>query len=700
MFLTNLVKQERSVGEDSSISVVNERAMAVRPLDLWNRWDIQILLLLSLSLQVLLRSLAGVRRREASSLTRGLLWLAYQLANFTTIYAMGHLTLVNPARDRRLTAFWAPFLLQHQGGPDSIGAYAFQDNQLWLRKLKLLILQALAATYVLYKHLPRSNSFLQLSAFLMWGVGIAKYVEKVVALKRGNLDSIRSSIKKQPVAQHHHLHRSDQGIVEKHSNELEPHLRHAHHLFHIGKRATVDSWLEKDPEHKTFEMLKALKKKDYRGMWAFAEMVMSLMYDILYTKAGVIHTWPGYIMRLMSSLAAPASFLLFHFSGKAGHSKVDVAITYTLLAGAILLETTSLLSALGSTWTYAFLSTTRWSWLRYAVLCSGRWDRFHRLLKAVTGGAGRDVSSRRWSGKMGQYNMLHFSSRRMRAYRPILGRVVTMFGFEEFWNRKHYSTTVNISDDLKKGLFEYIQRITKTGLDIHGVIRKSWGQEALEGEDKDLYERIKKNRNLGLEFQEGIIIWHIATDIFLAKRNRDTGDADNLVKSIRALSNYMMFLLVDRPNMLPGLGQTTVYQRTCQNLSDSCRTQGNPNRNISSMLREIFSLRHGPAVREQRHIDKLASIVYKERPQYSPSVPCLCHANRVAEELLNRENLEGSNSVLKLLLNMWMDFLVYAANRCSRESHAKKLSRGGELTTLVWIMTHYLNQEAYVGEKA
>jgi hypothetical protein len=37
-------------------------------------------------------------------------------------------------------------------------------------------------------------------------------------------------------------------------------------------------------------MLKALSRKDYRGMWAFAEMVASLMYDILYTKAGVIHT--------------------------------------------------------------------------------------------------------------------------------------------------------------------------------------------------------------------------------------------------------------------------------------------------------------------------------------------------------------------------------------------------------------------------
>jgi hypothetical protein len=176
---------------------------------------------------VLLHALAGVQRRSASSLQRGLLWLAYQQASSTAIFAMGYLTLINdPSRHRRLTAFWAPFLLLHQGGPDSIGAYALQDNQLRLRHLKLLIMQALAAAYVLYKRLPtRGNFMLQLAAFLMWAIGIVKYIEKVVVLKRGNLDSIRSSLKKQPVAKHHHLNHLDQGLVEKHTNDEEAHLQ-------------------------------------------------------------------------------------------------------------------------------------------------------------------------------------------------------------------------------------------------------------------------------------------------------------------------------------------------------------------------------------------------------------------------------------------------------------------------------------------
>jgi hypothetical protein len=691
------MKQELSPDRGRLI-ISFRRAMAVSPLDLWNRWGIQILLLLSLCLQVLLHPLAGVRRRSGSGLQRGVLWLAYQLASSTAIVAMGHLTLINddnPSRDRRrLTAFWAPFLLLHQGGPDSIGAYALQDSQLWLRHLKLLVMQAIAAAYVLFKRLPnptRGSFMLQLAAFLMWAIGVVRYTEKVVALKRGNWDSIRSSLKKQPVvvAKHHHH-------LNNHTDDEEVHLRHAHHLFHISRRATVDSWLDKDPEHNTFEMLKALRKKDYRGMWAFAEMVTSLTYDILYTKAGVVHTWPGYITRLMSSLAIiPSSFMLFHFSGKAGHSKTDVAVTYTLLAGAFLVEVASLLGALGSTWAYAFLSTTRWSWLRYATLCTGRWDQLRRLVMGV--------SDRRWSGRMGQYNMLHFSSRRKRAYTPMLGRVVSVLGFEEFWNRKHFATTVDISDDLKQQLFDSIQRTTKAGLKTqHAVTRKSccWGQEALEEEGKGLYERIKENRNLGVEFQDGIMIWHIGTDIFLARRKSYSRDVAGLVKSIRVLSNYMMFLVVEHPDMLPGLAQTTVYHQTCENLSDRCsRTLVHPTSNVSSALKQIFSVRDGPDFGEQRQADELANIVYKERPQYSPDVPRLSHANGVAEELVNRQKQKGSNSVFKLLLNVWMDFLVYAANRCSRESHCKKLGRGGELTTVLWIMGHYLNQEAYLGQR-
>lgn len=45
--------------------------------------------------------------------------------------------------------------------------------------------------------------------------------------------------------------------------------------------------------------------------------------------------------------------------------------------------------------------------------------------------------------------------------------------------------------------------------------------------------------------------------------------------------------------------------------------------------------------------------------------------------------------MLELIFNVWVDKLLYAGVRCSRESHAKQLSAGGELTTVLWIIIQH-----------
>lgn len=45
-------------------------------------------------------------------------------------------------------AFWAPFLLVHLGGPDTITAYSLEGNELWLRHLLNLVVQVGVAFYV------------------------------------------------------------------------------------------------------------------------------------------------------------------------------------------------------------------------------------------------------------------------------------------------------------------------------------------------------------------------------------------------------------------------------------------------------------------------------------------------------------------------------------------------------------------------
>lgn len=90
-----------------------------------------------------------------------------------------------------------------------------------------------------------------------------------------------------------------------------------------------------------------------------------------------------------------------------------------------------------------------------------------------------------------------------------------MLGFEEWWNREHHSQTARISEYLKEELRLYIHELVREGhVSTQGIVRKKWGEYAIQWKCRKLYKKLTGDL-LGVEFQEGIIIWHIATDLYL-----------------------------------------------------------------------------------------------------------------------------------------------------------------------------------------
>ncbi|XP_062183712.1 uncharacterized protein LOC133887753 [Phragmites australis] len=652
--------------------MLEARVTAGRLLDFWNGWATQILVLLSLTQQVILLFFSGIRRRQGRSSKRVLLWLAYQLADSTATYALGRLSLSSTLREHRLVAFWAPFLLLHLAGPDNITAYSLEDNKLWKRHFLTLAVQVLFAGYVVYKHIVGSGILFSLGAPLMTAVAVAKFSEKTWALRCANFDVIRGSVEaadaKQPGKCHLYLEDKPPhgGFRGKVVNKEEFLMLRAHAVFRICKSAVVDS--SENPSSYVVGLLRYLKEKEMGYMWTLMEMELSLMYDILYTKAAVVHTLRGYCIRVVSPLAVAASLLLFQFNGREGHSSADVAITYLLLGSAFLTEMTSLLSALLSTWTFSFLCATRWSGLRHAALCSERWHRLRDVVLSIRRLAYStrvyDLFrlSRRWSGTMGQYNMLE-----MCTAKP--GRLARMLGFTM------RTSSVGVPEGLKNLVVVYIQHMIQSRhVNTLGVIREKWGMEVLQRWDKDV---TIDNKFFGAELHEGIIIWHIATDIFLANRNTTRAEDQRTVKEVKevkALSNYMMFLLVKRPDMLPGLAQNKLYQWTKRSLDTEW----------SKITKRLPTSDSGLQPSE-----KLARALH-ENPPSKRNI----ENNRLSFAIELADILIKTKRALKLVYDVWADFLIYTANRCSRESHAKKLNSGGEFTTIVWLMTEHLHQVA------
>lgn len=124
---------------------------------LWKDWELRAMVVTSLLVQIILTVLGGRRKYIPKIRIRAIVGCSHLLADSVATIALGILT--NNLGDiydeggvvdlnTKLTAFWAPFLLLHLGGPDTITAYALEDNQLWLRHFFGLIVQTVMTIYI------------------------------------------------------------------------------------------------------------------------------------------------------------------------------------------------------------------------------------------------------------------------------------------------------------------------------------------------------------------------------------------------------------------------------------------------------------------------------------------------------------------------------------------------------------------------
>uniref|UniRef100_A0A0D3FS90 DUF4220 domain-containing protein n=1 Tax=Oryza barthii TaxID=65489 RepID=A0A0D3FS90_9ORYZ len=386
----------------------------------------------------------------------------------------------------------------------------------------------------------------------MFVVGFFKYGERVLALYKGHVSTIRSNIDKQKrdKLKKKEEKAGDEGRRAKSSalstKDPDYALLQAHANFSACKAALVDI---SSAEEST------LQEWSWPNTWIVLQMEVSLLYDIMYTKAGVIHTWHGYFLRVFSLLATAAALLLFHLSlgtsSSHGDVLVDVAITYALLVGSILMDTWWLLAAAGSTWAYAsLLRMPRRGRLYHAAVCSGRWRQVRRVLRWIRRIVNAE-DSRRWSGTIWQYSMLQYCTRDD-SKDVWYNRAKKILHVE--WRKKEhrYSGTTVIPDLVMEPVFNSLLKILQVDdnesrneieplghngnedvppsydpdnpMDSMGLLKAERGLRALRQaaikHDKNIY--LKFGRFIRGEVQEQIIIWHIATDIYLRTRKEDT----------------------------------------------------------------------------------------------------------------------------------------------------------------------------------
>ncbi|XP_037482570.1 uncharacterized protein LOC119361495 [Triticum dicoccoides] len=661
----------------SEITFLLRSLLEAQQITCWNEWAVQSLVLFSFTLQVFLLMFASIRRYSVSTGTRLLLWLAYLLADTTALFTLGHLSISTKLPERhRLLAFWAPFLLVHLGGQDNITAYSFEDNGLWLRHLQTLVVQVLGAAYVLYKYMPVSGETweLTMAAILIFVVGVLKYGERIWALRSATFDSIWSSVDEDSSAalsarstESNTSHADlllQETLVARLSlmeEDGEAVLMGAHSLMDVCKGLFIGLRLRRERRKHVREVLKSFEM--YGRLNKLMEMELSLMYDILYTKAVVIHTWYGFFIRVVSLVATASALLLFQLNLSLSNSnldklrKVDVAVSYVLLGGALLLEVASVVRAAASTWTSALLYDKKWHWLNDELLS------LRRLARAAR--------HRKWSGYLGQYNLLDSCARdaSCRKQEPTCVAAARRLGLgrtaEYWWDNLRNSTSNKLSDAAMEMVLAEILliRTGNRGEEITGLLPGMLTLQRLKLDDR-LSWSIQD-----IEFEDSIMVWHLATHICIfsaADRNKDDDDHkfSDLEEAVMMLSNYMMFLLVLRPYMLPGPVRRSRYVQFRDDLRDVMRGSPSP-----PQERLDWALRKGL----HAHTNSSGSCK-------------LYHTGVTLAHVLHHGTIG-----MKVIFGVWVEMLCYVANHCSRESHAKQLSNGGELVTIVWLMARHAN---------
>ncbi|GJN24423.1 hypothetical protein PR202_gb12161 [Eleusine coracana subsp. coracana] len=611
--------------------------------------------------------------------------------------------------------FWTPFLLLHLGGPDTITAYSVEDNELWLRHLIGLFFELFSAAVIFICSL-RGNPMIG-ATVLMFVAGIIKYGERTYSLYSGSIKSFRANILDPKNRDPHYLRlksaleiqnsigiiievydgdqpggaskkqkdavRSD--IEELQSSGVNKHLEAlAYDFFVIFRRLFVDLTLNTKQRKMSQTLFLEYKDMDVGMAFQIIELELDLIYDMVYTKAPVAYTLVGWVLRSICSGCIVAATVIFFFHDKRGIKRVDVRITYALLMGGLALDVAALIMLLFSNRASAFFHKSRWfKWL----------DRLTMKLLRRKG--------RRWAQSVSQFNLLNYASGKPYNYNRcflLLKVAKTLHVLEDFiyirreplrkyiWRDHGAETDILIlafnsvrsaagdlgDDELDKTVEVFNCRGSRALRSHEDAIKTCLSASSEEQEDVDkIFEMIMDSVVKVTDFDESLLLWHIATDLCLTQqkhhRHPPSRDANWKQNFAKTLSEYMMYLLIKQPEMLSTRTGTWLmrYQDTCAEASHFTKYGGD----MRGKLLAVNTSR--PPARPGGDDESSKSVLFDA-----------C----VLANALEQVGRKDDELMWDVVVGVWVEMLIYAARECPGSTHVRELNRGGELITLIWFL--------------
>ncbi|XP_030439874.1 uncharacterized protein LOC115661813 [Syzygium oleosum] len=669
---------------------------------IWNSWELRAMVVFTLAVQIVLIFLGHKRKSSYNLKLRIAVWSAYLTADSVATVALGVLSSkLGDANERnggrlgdndKLLAFWSPLLLILLGGPDTITSYSLEDNALWLRHCLGLAVQTSATTYIIF--MAWTSSYLSYLSSVMALVGLVKYGERVCALWMASNDKLKQSMLAPPdpspnyprfmeeytlkQAEGYYVEADEvievqvpEGIhsdVDDPTNDSEVIVK-SYDLLQMFKCLFVELILSHDERNTSKSIFKAI---NYEKAFTIVEIELGFIYDLLHTKAMVLYTKWGPRLRLFTFSSTLLVLVLFSWAQKSHLSRVDLAITYLLLAVIVFFETYSILMLVSSDWSDVWLH---------------RHDKNHALRRAVN--FIRLPRQPRWSHSIAQFSLLSFCSKE----RPLVCQNVLEFlKIREKLEKYHYTLHEDVSNEIKTWIFRHVkedlfsveehhaplytdlQEILDRLLDGYGLAQVKWASEG--------------------DFDQVVLTWHIATELsYYSDKERVKSESDlSHYRESKLLSRYMLYLLVMYPSMLPsGIGEIRLRDTCAEALKffedhqmPNSKSNGEPNWWIKNLVinRGKSNEMNSCLQRASKMLLEVNTEVLPSKVKGGKSKSVLFDGCRIVAAIREREIGIKWETIGKL----WVKILIYTAIRCRGDRHTGQLRRGGELLTHVWLM--------------